>query len=716
MSKNIIETYLEEEMHNAFIDYSEEFIINRAIPNIYDGLKPVQRRILYAFSDLGITYEKQFKKSARVVGDVLGKWHPHGDYSVYEAMIRLGQPWNQRYPLVLIHGNAGSIDGDSAAAMRYTEVKSSQIADEFFDGLNKDVVEWTLNFDDSLYEPKILPTLFPNYLTNGGMGIASSISCDIPPHNLSEVIGVINNYIENPKATLLEHLKILKGPDFPTGGVIEGKDFEKIYKTGMGKFKVRAKYKLENQKNGRTNIVFYEIPYQTKNSNTIESIVDLIKNQILQGTYDLRDESSLEEGIRIVVEVKKDVDPNYVLKTLFQKTDLEKTQSVQMRAIMDGSQKTISLIGYIEAYLDFQKKNLRKKFTFDLEKMKSDLHIQEGFLICLERIKEVVMLISDSKESKSAKKALIESFGLTDLQAQAVLDLRLIRITSLGIKEVQDKVKTLKLEIKKIDKILSSEKNVLNHIKESLVRIDHTFGDKRRTKIVKNFEIIEAEKPKVEMTILIKDRIIKTYQTKNFKSDDGIIIDTDNDSVVILFNKNGQFFKYQSTSLPSKVPFDVIAAFSVKFAEDDFEIMFMTKNGQMKKTKLSEYDIKRENSTAIKLEKDDELIFAAKSDDRTLLLTNTGHDFILIPLKDVPLYGRATKGVKSINLSGDEVIRFVGYKESIEEIIIETDKEPISVKLSKLETLEIFKTHNIKKLLPKKIKSVTNLVIREKDN
>jgi len=711
MNKNIIETYLEEEMHSAFLEYSEEFIENRAIPNVHDGFKPVQRRILYTFYDLGITHEKQFKKSARVVGDALGKWHPHGDSSVYEAMIRLGQPWNQRYPLVLIHGNAGSVDGDSAAAMRYTEVKSSEIASEFFEGLHKNVVDWTLNFDDTLYEPSVLPTIFPNYLVNGGMGIASGVSCDIPPHNLTEVINCITHYIDNPASDLSEYMKILKGPDFPTGGIIEGKDFKEIYATGFGKVKVRAKHKLEPQKNGRTNIVIVETPYQTKNSNILEKIADLIKNNGIEGVYDLRDESSLEEGIRIVVECKKDVDPNYVLKILFSKTDLEKTQSIQMRAIVDGNLKTLSLIGYIETYLDFQKKILKKKLTFDLEKAQSDLHVQEGFITCLEHIQEVVSIIYKSKETKVAKQLLIESFKLSDVQAQAILDLKLSRITSLGLKETQDKVKSLKQEIRKIEKMLSSEKSIMLNIKESLERINTLYGDKRRSKIVKNLETIDAEKPKVEISLLIKDRMIKTYQTKNFKNDGGILLETDNDSIIILFNRNGSFYKYHTTDIPNKIPFDVIGAFSLKFSESNKTFTFFTKKGYMKRTEILEFDIKRETSSAIKLDNDDELLFISMNTNDLLLVQGSGYDFGRFLPDNIPVYGRVSRGVKSIKLKDGDYIEGVYLEKEIESIQITTDKETINIPGSKLKTFEESKTHHFVKIVPKKVKNITNVKV-----
>lgn len=707
-NKNIIETYLEEEMHEAFLEYSEEVIENRAIPNVYDGLKPVQRRILYAFYDLGITYDKPFKKSARVVGDVLGKWHPHGDSSVYDAMVRLGQPWNQRYPLVSIHGNSGSADGDKAAAMRYTEAKASEIAGEFFKNIEKDVLKWTSNFDDTLKEPVILPTLFPNYLVNGGMGIASGISCDIPPHNLSEVVKAIIYRIDSGSTDLKEYLKIVKGPDFPTGGTIEGKELGSIYETGLGKIKIRSKYKFEPHKNGKTLIVFTEIPYQKKNGNILEKAADLYKKGDLAGVSDIRDESSLEVGTRLVFEVKKDSDPNYILKTLFQKTDLEATQSIQMRAIMDGKLKTLSLIDYINGYLDFYKEFIRKLAESDLKKTKDILHIQEGFLLALDHIDEIVKIIKGSKDFKTAKAALINKYEFSDSQAQSILELRLSRLTSMGKKEVQDKIKLLKREIKGFEKLASSEKARLLKIKEELLLMTEKYSDKRRTKIVRSFEKIEAEKPVSEIFITISDRTIKTYQTRNIKSEYDMGIETNDDSTLLLFNKNGQFYKYPTSKLPSKVPFDVIWA--QVLTEDEDKIFFISKKGQNKRVKISDFDIKRENSVAMKLDDDDEIIYMTNTSEVSeILLLSSNNDILRLELDHSPIYGRTAKGVKSIALTDDEYI--VSVYTNYEKMVLKSGKSIKTVLKKDIQKLSPSKTYNLKKTYFKRAKTTLQVEI-----
>ncbi|QUH22079.1 DNA gyrase/topoisomerase IV subunit A [Alkaliphilus sp. B6464] len=703
IDNNIIEVALEDEMHVSFLNYSGEVIENRAIPSVYDGLKPVLRRILYAMEELGLTCDKPHRKSARIVGDCLGKWHPHGDSSVYEAMVRMSQWWSVRYPLVDLQGNGGSIDGDSPAAMRYTEARMAPIVEEFLKDLKKNTVNWKNNFDDTMKEPEILPTILPNYLLNGGSGIAVGVACDIPSHNLSELVNGIIAFINNPEIELTQLLKIIKGPDLPTGGIAEGKDFYEIYRTGEGKFKVRAKHHIEDLKGGKKLIVITEIPYQTKKSTILAKLGDLYVNKKLEGVTDVRDESNLEEGIRIVIEVKKDIDPNYVLKKIFKKTDLESTQSVSMRAIVKGKLKTLSLVDYFKEYLGFQKDVLIKKTNYSLTKHRHDLHIQEGFLICLEDIFAIVETIAKSRNPKTAKDNLIKKFGLDEIQAQAVLDLRLSKLTSLGKTETKNKIKELKDEIKRLELLISCDENIFDHIKSVLKDIDKRYGDKRRTKIVKNLNVIEAEKPVVEFNIVIKDRNIRTYQTKNFKSDGGIVLSTDNTKDLILITKNGDYFKYEAEKIPPKVPVDIIGAFVTDFNGDSRVIALITSQGQIKRSYLSDYNINRTQSSAIKLEKDDELIYCLVGEENTeqsIVTIGSLQNYNCVKLSDVDITGRNTKGIKVMKLEGNETVENVFIKQEVENIVLKLEDQEIRVSTTNIEDNENNKRFQLKNILP----------------
>ncbi len=714
----IIEVSFEDEMSEGFINYSKELIENRSIPSVYDGLKPVQRRILYSMHELRLYHNASYKKSARVVGEVLGKYHPHGDSSVYDAMVRMSQWWSMRYPLVDLHGNGGSIDGDSPAAMRYTEVKLTPLVNEFIEDLDKNCINWNNNFDDSLKEPEVLPTLLPNYLLNGGSGIAVGVSCDIPTHNLKELIDTIITYIDNPNASVADLLKVLKGPDLPTGGIIEGKNLLEIYSKGTGTFKVRAKHRIEQGTSGKQLIIISEIPYQTNKRKILSQLSQLYIEKKLDGVIDIRDESTLEEKVRIVLEIKKDIDPNYVLKKIFGKTDLETTQKVNLRAVINGKLKLLSLTDYLEEYLKFQKTILRKKTEFILSKYKNELHILEGYLKCISNIDRVIEIIKKSKTPDVAKKSLVKEFLIDEAQAQAILDLRLRRLTSLEVNEIKKRKKELITEIKRLESIVASDKNLLNEIKKELTRIADNYSDKRRSRVQKNFKEIEAEKPVVEFYIAIKEKNIKTYQTRNFKFDGDILLKTNNFKDLILITQTGDFYKFSPEKIPAKVPLSIIGAFVSDFSEDDNRIItIITRNGMIKRSYVSEYDVKRSQSVAIKLENNDEVVKVIISNDKEpldVLLINDTFNYSYFNINEITPTGRNTKGVKAIRNKDDERILHVIVSSEVKEIVLVYSNEEMIVSIDKLSKSKQGDRKSIKRVI-KNDKNLQDIRINCKD-
>lgn len=718
INDRIIEVSFEDEMSEGFINYSKELIENRSIPSVYDGLKPVQRRILYSMHELRLYHNASYKKSARVVGEVLGKYHPHGDSSVYDAMVRMSQWWSMRYPLVDLHGNGGSIDGDSPAAMRYTEVKLTPLVNEFIEDLDKNCINWNNNFDDSLKEPGVLPTLLPNYLLNGGSGIAVGVSCDIPTHNLKELIDTIITYIDNPNASVADLLKILKGPDLPTGGIIEGKNLLEIYSKGTGTFKVRARHRIEQGTSGKQLIIISEIPYQTNKRKILSQLSQLYIEKKLDGVIDIRDESTLEEKVRIVLEIKKDIDPNYILKKIFGKTDLETTQKVNLRAVINGKLKLLSLTDYLEEYLKFQKTILRKKTEFILSKYKNELHILEGYLKCISNIDKVIEIIKKSKTLDMAKKSLVKEFLIDEAQAQAILDLRLRRLTSLEVNEIKKRKKELITEIKRLESIVASDKNLLNEIKKELTRIADNYSDKRRSKVQKNFKEIEAEKPVVEFYIAIKKKNIKTYQTRNFKFDGDILLKTNNFKDLILITQTGDFYKFSPEKIPAKVPLNIIGAFVSDFSEDDNRIVtIITRNGMIKRSYVSEYDVKRSQSVAIKLENNDEVVKVIISNDKEpldVLLINDTFNYSYFNINKITPTGRNTKGVKAIRNKDDERILHVIVSSEVKEIVLVYSNEEMIVSIDKLSKSKQGDRKSIKRVI-KNNKNLQDIRINCKD-
>ncbi len=512
---------IESEMKRAFIDYSMSVIMSRALPDVRDGLKPVHRRILYAMNDMGLTHDKPHKKSARIVGECLGKYHPHGDQAVYDSLVRMAQDFSLRYPLVDGQGNFGSVDGDAPAAMRYSEARMSKIANLMLKDIDKDTVEWVDNFDGSLKEPVMLPSVLPNLLVNGSSGIAVGMATNMPPHNISEVIDGIINVIDKPDVSSIELMDIIKGPDFPTGGIIYGKGgILGAYTEGKGLIRVRARTHVEGE--DKKSIIITELPYQVNKSNLLKNIASLVKEKKIEGISDLRDESD-REGMRVVIELKRDAIEDVVLSQLFKHTEMQMTFGVLNLAIVDGEPRILTLKELLQYYLEYRVTVITRRTTFDLNKAKEKMHILEGFMIALKNIDEVIKIIRGSKTVEEAKERLMKRFKFSEKQVKAILDMRLQKLTGMEIEAVQKDYNDTEQLIKDLEKLLSSRQNILDEIKKELIDIKKQFGDDRRTEIEEGEIDIEIEDliPVQEVVVTITDsgyikRIpCETYRTQH---------------------------------------------------------------------------------------------------------------------------------------------------------------------------------------------------------
>ena len=480
---NEIDIYIEDEIKASYLDYSMSVIVSRALPDVRDGLKPVHRRILFAMNEMGMTHEKPFKKSARIVGEVLGKYHPHGDSSVYNAMVRLAQDFNMRYTLVDGHGNFGSVDGDEAAAMRYTEARMAKMTAELLADIEKNTIDFRKNFDESLDEPTVLPAKLPNLLLNGSTGIAVGMATNIPPHNLSEVADGIVALIDNPEITVDGLIEYIKGPDFPTGGIINGKQgIYEAYKTGRGKIKVAGKVKIETSKTGKESIIVTELPYQVNKARLIERIAELVRQKKLTGISDLRDESD-REGIRIVIELKKGEESELILNSLYKFTDLQNTFGIIMLALVNNNPRILNLKQILENYLLHRYNVITRRVQFELTKAENRAHILEGFKIALDNIDEVIRIIRGSKDANEAKSKLISNFGFTEIQSKAILDMRLQRLTGLERDKIEQEYRELMLLIEELKSILADDSKKYRIIKDEVLNLKETFGDRRKTEI-----------------------------------------------------------------------------------------------------------------------------------------------------------------------------------------------------------------------------------------
>lgn len=689
----ILDINLAKEMEKSYIDYSMSVIVGRALPDVRDGLKPVHRRILYSMHELGIYYDKKHRKSARIVGDVLGKYHPHGDTAVYDAMVRLAQDFSTRYPLVDGHGNFGSVDGDSAAAMRYTEAKMSKISMELLREISKDTVDFGNNFDESEKEPLVLPSRFPNLLVNGSSGIAVGMATNMPPHNLGEIVDGTVMVIDNPEATVQDLMTKIKGPDFPTAATIYGHEgIRSAYETGRGRIIVKAVADIEEEK-GRHKIIVTELPYQVNKARLIEGIANLVKDKKIEGISDLRDESD-RDGMRIVIELKRDANPNVVLNLLYKHTKMRDTFGVINLALVDKEPKVLNLKEIIVHYLEHQKEVIRRRTQFDLNKAEARAHILEGLRIALDHIDEVIKVIRGSKTTEIARNALMENFSLSEKQAQAILDMRLQRLTGLEREKIENEYKELMEKIAYFKAILANEQMVLDIIKEELLEIRAKYADERRTKIENSVDeiniedLIEEEDVAVTITHAgyIKRLPSDTYKSQKrggrgiqglaTREDDfveNLFITSTHDNI-LFFTNLGRAYKLKAYEIPEAgrtakgtnivniLPLQpqekVETVITIKEFLDDETLVFATKKGVVKKSKLTEFEkIRKTGINAITLREEDELISVKLTDGtkNITIITQKGYS-ITFKETDVRCMGRTASGVKGITLREDDIV------------------------------------------------------------
>ena len=680
-----------DEMKESYLNYSMSVIVSRALPDVRDGLKPVHRRILYGMSELGSSWNRPYKKSARIVGDVLGKYHPHGDSSVYDALVRMAQNFSLRYELVDGQGNFGSIDGDNAAAMRYTESRMTRLSSEMLKDLEKETVDWGLNFDETLKEPTVLPSQIPTLLINGSEGIAVGMATKIPPHNLSEIINGLVAVIENPSVAIEKIMEHVKGPDFPTAGLIMGVDgLKSAYKTGRGKIKMRARAHIESAPNGKDSIVITEVTYQTNKSNLVEKIADLVRDKKIVGITDLRDESD-KDGIRIVVETKRDAVPEVILNQLYKHTQLQDTFGIILLALVNGVPKIMGLKEILNHFIDFRHEIVVRRTTFELKEAEARAHLLEGLKIALDNIDEVIKIIRGSKNPTLAKEGLMNSFNLSEVQAQAILDMRLQRLTSLEVDKVVNEYKEVIKTIAHLKGILESKKQRMDIIKDELLNIQEHYGDERLTEIIPvdsdfSMEDMIAEE-EVVLTIThngyIKRTAANTYRTQRrggrgvqgamSKEEDFVehlfIANTHN--YMLFFTDRGKCYWLKVYDIPQGgraargraivnligcEPNEKVEAFvSVKEFDDKHYIVMATQKGIVKKTVLSAYGKPRKGGIyAIEIRNGDKLIEARISNgDHDILLGTSEGKSIRFSENDIRPSGRKTMGVKGIKLGSD---------------------------------------------------------------
>ena len=693
-NNRILPIEIAEEMKKSYIDYSMSVIVGRALPDVRDGLKPVHRRILYSMSELNLTPDKPYRKSARIVGDVLGKYHPHGDSAVYLAMVRMAQDFSTRGLLVDGHGNFGSVDGDSPAAMRYTEARMSKLALELLRDIDKETVDFVPNFDESLKEPAVLPSRYPNLLVNGSNGIAVGMATSIPPHNIGEVIDATVHLIDNEECSVDDLMKFVKGPDFPTSAIIMGKEnIAEAYRTGRGKVKVRARAVIEELPKGKQQIVVTEIPYQVNKAKLVERIAELVKDKKVEGISDLRDESN-RNGMRIVIELKRDVNANIVLNNLYKHSQMEETFSVIMLALVNGQPKVLNLKQILYHYVQHQKDVVTRRTKFELNKAEARAHILEGLRIALDNIDAVISLIRASKTTQEAKSGLMEKFGLTDIQAQAILDMRLQRLTGLERDKIEAEYEELIKKINRLKEILANERLLLNVIKEEMLIIKENYADERRTEIrhaegeIDMRDLIEDEEIAITLTHFgyIKRLPADTYKSQKrggrgisaltTREEDFVkhLVSTTTHSKLLFFTNKGRVFRLNAYEIPEGKrqakgtaivnllqlgPNEKIATLlAIDEKDDNKYLLLATKNGIVKKTDREEFkNINKAGLIAIGLREDDELIGVKVTDGNkdVLLVTKEGMS-IRFDENDIRSMGRSAMGVKGITLSNDDKV------------------------------------------------------------
>ncbi len=711
--EKVVPITLEEEMKSSYIDYAMSVIVARALPDVRDGLKPVHRRVLYGMHELGLAYNRPFKKSARIVGEVLGKYHPHGDSAVYDTMVRMVQDFSLRYPLVNGQGNFGSVDGDSPAAMRYTEARLARISEELLRDLDKNTVDFGPNFDDSLQEPLVLPAYLPNLLVNGASGIAVGMATNIPPHNLGEVVDGLIALIDNPNLTSEKLIKYIKAPDFPTGGIIYGYDgVKEAYTTGRGRIILRAKANIETLKNDRENIVITEIPYQVNKANLIEKIADLVREGKINDISNIRDESD-RDGLRIVIELKRDAQPPVILNQLFKHTQMQVTFGVIMLALVNGVPKVLTLQEMMKHFLDHRMDVLIRRTKYELDAAEKRAHILEGYIIALDNIDEVIETIKKSRDVETAKNNLMKKFKLSEIQAKAILDMRLQRLTGLERKKIEDEYKeTIKL-IERLRGILESENKRKQIIKEELLAIKEKYADERRTEIIHDYKEFSLEDIIAEEDVVVTishQGFIKRFPVSGYrrqsrggkgvtgvstKDDDFIehMFIASTHQYILFFTDRGRCYWLKVHEVPEggrtargrsiinlleKEKDELITAFvAVKEFTDNQYLIMATEQGTIKKTVLSAYgNVRKGGINAINLVDDDKLIAVKMTDGNNDIVIGTRNGFaIRFNEKDVRDMGRTATGVRGIRLQkGDKVVGLLVIKNLQTSVLVVTEK------------------------------------------
>lgn len=704
----IVPIDIEKEVKKSFLEYSMSVIVSRALPDVRDGLKPVHRRILYALYDQGMTHDKPHKKSATIVGEVMGKYHPHGDSAIYQTIVKLAQSFSMRYPLVDGHGNFGSVDGDSAAAMRYTESRMSKIAVEMVKDLDKETVDWRSNYDDTRQEPAVLPSKIPNLLINGSTGIAVGMATNMPPHNLSEVVDALKMYIEDPEVTLDELMTVLPGPDYPTGGILSARGIRQAYETGRGSLKTRARYEIEERKNGKNAIIITEIPYQVNKSRLVEKIAELVRDKKVDGITDLRDESA-RKGMRVVIEVRRDVNINVLVNNLFKHTQMEESFGVNNVALVKGEPKTLSLKQMLKYYIEHRQDVITRRTIHDLKIANNRKHIVEGLQIAIDNLDEIISLIRSSKDRETARNGLIERFNLSEIQANAILDMRFAQLTGLERNKLEEEALELLARITDFEDILANPDRVLTIIGEDLDEIKHKYGDKRRTEI--NYDSVDfneedfIEDHEVVITLsnrgYIKRQPLDTYKaqkrggkgissTNNRAEDFAMdVLVTGVLSNILLFTNQGRVFSAKAYHIPEssrqakgqavvnlmelRPEEKVSTIIAVKVFDDKRHLLMVTRAGTVKKVVLNAFsNIRKTGLIAINLAEGDELVGVLRvdSEDKVMLVTSYGQS-ISFEEGQIRAMGRTAAGVRGIRLGRDDfVIGADKYRQEAEAVLV----------------------------------------------
>lgn len=703
-------------MRSSFLSYAMSVIVSRALPDVRDGMKPVHRRILYGMHDNGMTSDKPFKKSARIVGDVMGKYHPHGDSSIYDAMVRMAQDFSYRYPLVHGQGNFGSMDGDGAAAMRYTEAKMSKISMELMRDINKDTVDFQPNYDENEREPSVLPSRFPNLLVNGSSGIAVGMATNIPPHNLREVIDAVLEIADNPNVTPLELMDIVQGPDFPTAGLIIGKSgIKRAYETGRGSIIMRARCEIEEMKNGKERIIVSEIPYQVNKARLVEKIAELVRDKKIEGITDLRDETSLKEGVRIIIEIRKDKNANVILNNLYKQTPLQTSFGVNTLALVNGEPKVLGLKEVLYHYLEHQKEVVTRRTKYELKRAEDRAHILEGLLIALDHIDEIIKLIRASQNDEEAKNGLMEKFDFSERQAQAILDMRLRRLTGLERDKIQAEHDELMKTIEYLKSILDDDNKLIQVIKEELTEIREKYGDDRRTEItIGNISDIEDEDliPRENIVVTlshnnyIKRLPVSTYRSQhrggrgiqgmNTIDEDFVsqIVTMSTHDYILFFTNKGRVYRLKGYEIPElsrqskglpivnmiEIEKDesISTMIGVKDKEETtgYNLLFATKNGLVKRTALDEFkQINKNGKIAIQFRGEDELLGVRLTDgSKEVILGTRDGSLVRFEETQVRTMGRTAAGVRGIKLRDDDQVVGVDVLENDQYVLVVTDK------------------------------------------